>query len=237
LNGFVSDWLVFQAILLSPDLPQWGPQDHGSSGRRPAGAFGSPCRRLLRQGVRRDLSRAARARPWRPRRGRSTASRSPRCSPLPGSALFAGILPGLAIDGLSPVTLALIGERMPVQTDVPWLSIVPIAESRSSYNGLLVFLFTAISALLAALRHPPLRLARASPGAALGLRLPGPQSDGPVHRRQLCAAYTPRLRHARLPRPRAGRHAGARRICDPPASPSSCATSSGTGSTPRSPAR
>jgi hypothetical protein len=39
---------------------------------------------------------------------------------------------------------------MPVQTDVPWLSIVPIAESRSSYNGLLVFLFTAISALLAA---------------------------------------------------------------------------------------
>ncbi len=24
LNGFVSEWLVFQAILLSPDLPQWG---------------------------------------------------------------------------------------------------------------------------------------------------------------------------------------------------------------------
>ena len=31
-----------------------------------------------------------------------------------------------------------------------WLSIVPIAESRSSYNGLLVFLFIAISASLAA---------------------------------------------------------------------------------------
>src|SRR5207302_6542504 len=24
LNGFVSEWLIFQAILLSPDLPQWG---------------------------------------------------------------------------------------------------------------------------------------------------------------------------------------------------------------------
>jgi hydrogenase-4 component B len=32
----------------------------------------------------------------------------------------------------------------------PWLSIVPIAESRSSYNGLLVFLFIAASASLAA---------------------------------------------------------------------------------------
>src|SRR3546814_8532213 len=24
LNGFVSEWLTFQAILQSPDLPQWG---------------------------------------------------------------------------------------------------------------------------------------------------------------------------------------------------------------------
>src|SRR5213078_2688961 len=24
LNGFVSEWLTFQAILLSPELPQWG---------------------------------------------------------------------------------------------------------------------------------------------------------------------------------------------------------------------
>ena len=24
LNGFVSEWLTFQAILLHPDLPQWG---------------------------------------------------------------------------------------------------------------------------------------------------------------------------------------------------------------------
>src|SRR5205807_5536235 len=44
----------------------------------------------------------------------------------------------------------LIGERMPVQHGVEWLSIVPIAESRSSYNGLLVFLFMLISGTLAA---------------------------------------------------------------------------------------
>jgi hydrogenase-4 component B len=39
---------------------------------------------------------------------------------------------------------------MPVQTMIPWLSIVPIAESRSSYNGLLVFAFIAASASLGA---------------------------------------------------------------------------------------
>jgi hydrogenase-4 component B len=43
------------------------------------------------------------------------------------------------------------GERMPVQSGIDWHSIVPIAESRSSYNGLLVFLFIAISGTFAAL--------------------------------------------------------------------------------------
>ena len=39
---------------------------------------------------------------------------------------------------------------MPVQIGIDWLSIVPIAQSRSSYNGLLVFLFIAASASLTA---------------------------------------------------------------------------------------
>ena len=37
-----------------------------------------------------------------------------------------------------------------MQSGVEWLSIVPIAESRSSYNGLLVFLFMLLSGALAA---------------------------------------------------------------------------------------
>ena len=39
---------------------------------------------------------------------------------------------------------------MPAQAGIAWLSIAPIAQSRSSYNGLLVFLFIAVSASLAA---------------------------------------------------------------------------------------
>jgi hypothetical protein len=65
--------------------------------------------------------------------------------------LLAGILPGLVIDALAPVTQSLVADRMPVQLENPWLSIVPIAEGRSSYNGLLVFAFIAISASLAIL--------------------------------------------------------------------------------------
>jgi hypothetical protein len=39
---------------------------------------------------------------------------------------------------------------MPAQISSPWLSIVPVIESRSSYNGLLVFLFALTAATLAA---------------------------------------------------------------------------------------
>src|SRR5260221_5758760 len=60
--------------------------------------------------------------------------------------LVAGILPALVSDALSPITIEILGGRMPIQANEAWLSIVPIAESRSSYNGLLVMVFITISA-------------------------------------------------------------------------------------------
>jgi hypothetical protein len=65
--------------------------------------------------------------------------------------LLAGVVPGLLIDFLAPAVGQLAGARMLRQSDLPWLTIVPVAESRSSYNGLLVFLFIASSAWLTAL--------------------------------------------------------------------------------------
>jgi hypothetical protein len=65
--------------------------------------------------------------------------------------LVVGILPGLFIDSLAPVSTELIGARMPEQLGSQWLSIVPIAASRSSYDGLLVFVFMVMSGTLAAL--------------------------------------------------------------------------------------
>jgi hypothetical protein len=67
-----------------------------------------------------------------------------------GLCVFAGVFPGLVIDGLAPVVMALTGTHMPAQTGIPWLTIVPVSEGRSSYNGLLVMLFIALSATAAA---------------------------------------------------------------------------------------
>jgi hypothetical protein len=71
-------------------------------------------------------------------------------SALAAICLVAGVVPGFFIDALAPVTQSLVDGRMPAQVGVAWLSIVPIAESRSSYNGLLVFLFVAASGSIAA---------------------------------------------------------------------------------------
>jgi hypothetical protein len=62
--------------------------------------------------------------------------------------LLLGLLPGAVIDGLSPVTASLLGGRMPMQLGDRWLSLVPVSASRSSYNGLLVFLFITASTLI-----------------------------------------------------------------------------------------
>ena len=57
LNGFVSEWLTFQAILQSPQLPSLGLEVLDPRRRRSACAFRRAGRRLLRQGVRHHLSR------------------------------------------------------------------------------------------------------------------------------------------------------------------------------------
>jgi hypothetical protein len=85
---------------------------------------------------------------------------------LAALCLVAGIVPGFFMDLLAPAVGSLVGQRLPAQTGADWLSIVPIAESRSSYNGLLVFLFMVISGTLAASaihRFASDRLRRAPP--------------------------------------------------------------------------
>ncbi|WP_342241251.1 hydrogenase 4 subunit B [Inquilinus sp. OTU3971] len=148
-NGFVSEWLTLQAILLSPDLPQWGLKlmvPAVGSLLALAAALAAACFVRL-------FGIAFLGRP------RSAAAEQARevdrwslavMAGLAGLCLVVGILPGLAIDGLAPAVRGLVGAEMPRQTAVAWLSIVPIGESRSSYNGLLVFLFIAVSASLAA---------------------------------------------------------------------------------------
>jgi hypothetical protein len=98
---------------------------------------------------------------------------------LAGLCAAAGILPGLAIDGIAPAVLDLVGARMPEQRAVPWLSIVPVAESRSSYNGLLVFLFITAAASLAvyAIHRLASRALRRAPAWDCGFPDPNPATQ------------------------------------------------------------
>ena len=149
LNGFVSEWLTFQAILVSPQLPQWGLKFLVPA----VGAMLALSAALAATCFVRAFGITFLGRPRSPEAaGAKEVDGWSLGAMLAFAALcvLAGILPGHVIDALSPAVASLAGARMPVQADVPWWSIVPIAESRSSYNGLLVFLFSAISGLLAA---------------------------------------------------------------------------------------
>jgi formate hydrogenlyase subunit 3/multisubunit Na+/H+ antiporter MnhD subunit len=154
LNGFVSEWLTFQAILLSPQTPQWGL-------RFLIPAVGA----LLALSA--ALAAACFVKAYgvtflgRPRTRAAEAAREAdnfsiaAMFVLAALCLVAGVLPFLVIDAIAPVVASLVGGRLPPQTSLSlvlsWGSIVPIAESRSSYNGLIILLFLAISGTLTAM--------------------------------------------------------------------------------------
>jgi hydrogenase-4 component B len=149
-NGFVSEWLIFQAVLQSPELPQWALKIMVPA----VGALLALAAALAAACFVKAFGVTFLGRPRSP-----AAENAKEVDRYSLSAMFilailcllAGILPGLVIDALSPIAVQILGSRMPIQANEPWLSIVPIAASRSSYNGLLVMVFITISASLAVL--------------------------------------------------------------------------------------
>ncbi len=143
-NGFVSEWLTFQAILLSPQLPQWVPRllvpavgaTLACSAALAAAcfvkAFGMTFLGRSRSGV---ASTARETDRW---------SRSAMLL-FAAMCLLAGVLPGFIIDGISPVTQMLVGSRLTPQSTLPWFRIIPINAERSAYDGLLLFVMILIA--------------------------------------------------------------------------------------------
>lgn len=171
LNGFVSEWLTFQAILLSPQLPSWGLKlmvpAVGALLALSAALAAACFVRVFGIGflgrARSDAARAA----------QETDTHSLAAMyVLAALCVIAGILPGVFIDALAPVTQMLVGGAMPDQTGVEWLSIVPIAESRSSYNGLLVFVFMTVTGAFTAFAIHRLASDRIRRGPAWGCGYP-----------------------------------------------------------------
>jgi formate hydrogenlyase subunit 3/multisubunit Na+/H+ antiporter MnhD subunit len=171
LNGFVSEWLTFQAILQSPQLPAWGLKlmvPAVGALLALSAALAAAC--FVRAFGFTFLGRA-----------RSTGADSAHETDgfslaamisLSVACLIAGILPGFFIDALAPVVQSLVNGRMPVQAGVEWLSIVPIAEGRSSYNGLLVFCFMVASGAIAAFAIHRLASDKLRRGPAWGCGFP-----------------------------------------------------------------
>jgi len=150
LNGFVSEWLTFQAILVSPDLPQWGLKLTVPA----AGALLALSAALAAACFVKAFGVTFLGRPRSP-----AAMAAAETDTFSLTAMFllaaicflAGVLPGFVIDALSPVTAMLAAGTMPLQAAVPWMSIVPIAESRSSYNGLVILTFLIASGTITAM--------------------------------------------------------------------------------------
>lgn len=149
-NGFVSEWLTFQAILLSPQLPQWIPRllvpaigaTLACSAALAAAcfvkAFGATFLGRPRSQAAIDARETDR---WS--RGAMLA--------LAALCLLAGVLPGMVVDSLGGVSDMIVSARLAPQAVQPWLRIAPIDPVRGAYNGLLVFAMIVMAALATAL--------------------------------------------------------------------------------------
>jgi formate hydrogenlyase subunit 3/multisubunit Na+/H+ antiporter MnhD subunit len=149
LNGFVSEWLVFQSILLSPSLPQWSLKliiaaVGGALALSAALCAGGFVRAYGVAFLGRARSEPAKA---------ATEPDDWSLGAMAGLSLLcllAGLLPSLVIGVISPTVNSVIGAQMPSPAGMPFLSIAPVAESRSSYNGIVLFIFIVLSASFAA---------------------------------------------------------------------------------------
>lgn len=141
-NGFVSEWLTFQAILLSPELPQWGLK----LGVPAVGALLALSVALAGACFVRLFGIAFLGRPRAPVAANALETDKISLSVLllfAALCLLIGVVPGFVIDALGPVSQSLFHGQMPVQAVQPWLSLVPISAARSSYNGLTLLLMIA----------------------------------------------------------------------------------------------
>ena len=116
LNGFVSEWLTFQAILVSPDLPQWSLKflvPAVGALLALSAALAAACF-VKAFGV----TFLGRARSAAAERAREVDRFSLAAMfAFAGLCVFAGVFPGLIIDALAPVVVMLTdGARMPVQS-------------------------------------------------------------------------------------------------------------------------
>lgn len=150
LNGFVSEWMIFQAILQSPSLPWWGLKlavPAAGCVLALAAALAGACFIRL-YGV---------AFLGRPRTAQAESAREVDAFSR-GAMLFAaagcvlvGIGAGYVTEAMAPVLRAVLPEGPLPGTRDMGLTLVPTSEEHSAYNGLLVLAFVAVASAVTAL--------------------------------------------------------------------------------------
>ncbi len=138
LNGFVSEWMTLQAILISPELPQWALKflvPAVGALLALSAALAAAC--FVKAFGITFLGRARTA-------AATGAKETDRFSlaamyALALICLFAGVVPGAIIDLLAPAVRMLTGSALPAAGGANWLLLVPVAFGRSSYSGPILF--------------------------------------------------------------------------------------------------
>lgn len=149
LNGFVSEWLTFQAILQTPDLSEWLLKFLAPT----VGALLALSAALAAACFVKAFGITFLGRPRSPVAAQAKETDRASLSAmfiLAALCVLAGVLPGCLIDALAPVVNLLnSGVQLATQHNQPWLTLKPVVGVKISYNGLLLLLFIAFSACTA----------------------------------------------------------------------------------------
>ncbi|MGD9895568.1 MAG: hydrogenase 4 subunit B [Candidatus Methylacidiphilaceae bacterium] len=149
LNGFASEWLTFQAILVSPDLPQWALKFLIVA----VGALLALSAALAAACFVKAFGISFLGRPRSSRAANAVETDRWSLSALFANALFcllAGLFPGQVVNALGPAVKEFAGEALPKQSAPFWAPMMPIAQNRNSYDAFLLFILLALAGLGAA---------------------------------------------------------------------------------------
>ena len=134
LNGFVSEWLIFQSLFKGPGLPHWAMK----FGVPVVGAMLALAAALAAACFVRAFGIAFLGRPRS--RQAAEAHQIPYSMRLPMAALavlcvILGAMPVTVTDALSGVVFPLTGVHFAVSSDLGWPWLSPVSSTRGSYSG------------------------------------------------------------------------------------------------------
>jgi hydrogenase-4 component B len=148
LNGFVSEWLLFQAILVSPDIPQALLRFIIPA----VGALLALAAALAATGFVKLFGIAFLGRPRSPEAAQAHETDGfslAAMAALAGLCLASGLFASPLAESLVPITAHLVGGVLPEQGAGPAvLSLTPFTSTQSSYNAPILLFFMTASSIL-----------------------------------------------------------------------------------------